>query len=82
MYSNGPVGQRPVPRFLSAQTRPMGGAPTILMPPPPPTPPGTLIDGSPAGASITANLYSLGVMCWTFLRELFNKVHAAVRNAL
>lgn len=82
MFANGPVGPRPMPQFLAAPTRPMGGAPTILTPPPPPVPPTTLISNSPAGPSLTANLYNLSVMCWTFLKELFGKVHAAVRNAL
>lgn len=83
MFTNGPVGPRPMPQFLNAPTRPMGGAPTQLMGPPPPPPlSGTLIDGSPAGPSIASNLYGLSVMCWTFLKELFGKVHAAVRNAL
>ncbi len=79
MFANGPVGSRPMPQFLSAQTRPMGGAPTILMPPPPPSP-STLISNSPAGASIRANLYNLSVMCWTFLKEMFAKVRAAIRS--
>jgi hypothetical protein len=76
MFANGPVGQ-PTPRFLTAQTRPMGGAPTILTPPPPPAP-SSLIANSPAGPSISANLYALGTTMWNFLRELFGKVRAMV----
>ena len=83
MFANGPVGPRPMPRFLSAPTRPMGGAPTIAMaPPPPPAPPSTLISDSPAGSSIQANLYNLAVSTWAFVKQLFMKARTAIMSRI
>lgn len=83
MFNNGPVGSRPLPTFLQAQTRPFGGAPTTWMaPPPPPAPPTTLISNSPAGPSIQANLYNLAVTTWAFLKELFVKARTAILNVI
>lgn len=80
MYVNRPVGA-PYQNLLG-QTRPFGAAPTTYFAPSAVRPTGSIMDNSPAGSSITANLKALGSSIWAAMTQVFNQLRATIAAQL